>query len=69
VIRYFPLNDLFLCGMPKSNINSLLMSLYLTGLVIFYRGVGGGVGGGGVFVPVLIMFAGFTTKEAIPLCK
>eukprot|EP01122_Echinamoeba_exundans_P005926 TRINITY_DN1610_c0_g1_i2.p1 TRINITY_DN1610_c0_g1~~TRINITY_DN1610_c0_g1_i2.p1 ORF type:complete len:411 (-),score=49.86 TRINITY_DN1610_c0_g1_i2:435-1667(-) len=30
-------------------------------------GVGGGVGGGGVFVPVLIMFAGFTTKEAIPL--
>jgi hypothetical protein len=55
--------------MPKSNINSLLMSLYLTGLVIFYRGVGGGVGGGGVFVPVLIMFAGFTTKEAIPLCK
>lgn len=28
---------------------------------------GGGIGGGGIFVPVLIMISKFSAKEAIPL--
>jgi uncharacterized membrane protein YfcA len=46
--------------------------LYLgTGLAFVGGALSGavGIGGGGVYVPVLILIVGYTAKEAIPLSK
>ncbi len=46
--------------------------LYLgTGLAFVGGALSGavGIGGGGIYVPVLILIVGYTAKEAIPLSK
>ena len=46
---------------------------FILGCVVLFIGsamaAGGGLGGGGIFVPVLILIVGFDAKVAVPLSQ
>jgi len=50
-----------------------LLTHNTTGSVLVFVGgvlcAGGGIGGGGIYIPIYILLLGFTAHEAIPLSK